>query len=49
MMSTFDKLVTGITAVAIITALGLHAADLAKLSSSAGTATSQLMSTAEKG
>jgi hypothetical protein len=48
-MNTFDKLVTGVTAVAIITALGLHAADLSKLSGSVGTATSQLMSTTEKG
>jgi hypothetical protein len=48
-MSLFDKAVTGLTAVAIITALALHAADLSKLTGSVGTATSQLMSTTEKG
>lgn len=48
-MNTFDKFVTGVVGIGIITALGLHAADLATLSKSVGGATSSLMSTAEKG
>ena len=48
-MSTFDKFVTGVAGIAIITALGLHSADLSKLTGSTGTAVSRLMSTAEKG
>jgi hypothetical protein len=43
------KLTAGLVAVALITAFGLHATQLAKLSTSAGTAGSGLLNTAEKG
>jgi hypothetical protein len=43
------KLTAGLVAVALITAFGLHATQLATLSTSAGKAGSGLLDTAEKG
>jgi hypothetical protein len=43
------KLTAGLVAVALITAFGLHATQLATLSTSAGKAGSGLLSTAETG
>jgi hypothetical protein len=48
-MSTFDKFITGIVGIGVITALALHGPDLAKLVASVGQASSQVMGTAEKG
>lgn len=48
-MNTLDKLITGVVAVALVTAFGLHAAQLATLTKSAGSASSGLLNTAEKG
>jgi hypothetical protein len=48
-MSTFEKFVTGVVGIGVITALALHATDLSKLVASTGQASSQIMSTAEKG
>jgi hypothetical protein len=49
MGDTAVKLSAGLIAVALITAFGLHAAQLAQLSTAAGTAGSGLLNTAEKG
>lgn len=48
-MGTFDKFVTGVIAVGMVTAFALHAKDLSGLVSSTGSAASGLMGTAEKG
>jgi hypothetical protein len=49
MGDTATKLTAGFVAVALITAFGLHATQLATLSTSAGKAGSGLLDTAEKG
>jgi hypothetical protein len=48
-MDTFDKFVTGVIAIGLVTALALHASDLSGLVTSTGSAASGLMNTAEKG
>jgi hypothetical protein len=48
-MNTFDKAITGLTVIGLITAFGLHASGLTSLVASAGSATKGLMSTVEKG
>lgn len=49
MKHTFDLFITGVVAIGIVTALSMHASDLASFTSAASTATSGLMSTVEKG
>jgi hypothetical protein len=49
MSETGAKLTAGLVAVALITAFGLHATQLATLGTSAGKAGSGLLDTAEKG
>jgi hypothetical protein len=48
-MDTIEKFITGVVAIGLITAIGLHAAGLAKFTQSAGQAGSGLIHTAEKG
>jgi hypothetical protein len=48
-MNTFDKVVTGVTVIGLITAFGLHASSLTGLARSTGSAASGLMGTVEKG
>jgi len=48
-MNDVEKFVTGVIGIGVITALALHASDLSKLVAATGTASSGLMSTAEKG
>lgn len=48
-MNTADKVIAGLVAIGLVTAFGLHAAQLAPLTSSVGTAGSQVLGTAEKG
>jgi hypothetical protein len=49
MGDTATKLTAGLVAVALVTAFGLHATQLATLSTSAGKAGSGLLGTAETG
>lgn len=48
-MSLFEKGVTGLVAIGLITAVGLHSAQLAQLATAGGKATSGLANTLEKG
>ena len=48
-MSIAEKFVTGVIAIGLVTAFGLHATQLSKLATSTGTAGSGLLHTAEKG
>lgn len=48
-MSTVDKFITGVIGIGVITAFALHAGPLAQLVKATGTASSQVMGTAEKG
>lgn len=48
-MDLAKTLVSGVVVIGLVTAFGLHASGLAKLGSSAGTATSKVLGTAEKG
>ena len=48
-MNIVEKWVTGVIAIGLVTAFGLHAANLATLTGSVGKAGSQIMGTAEKG
>jgi hypothetical protein len=48
-VNTIDTFITGVVAVGLVTAFALHAADLSKLVSATGTASSGLLGTAEKG
>lgn len=49
MMSPVEKFVTGVVAIGLVTAFGLHAVQLSKLTGSVGNAGSGLIHTAEKG
>lgn len=48
-MDTVDKFVAGVIAIGLVTAFGLHAANLATLTKQVGTSSSGLLSTAETG
>lgn len=48
-MNNIEKFVTGIIAIGLVTAFGMHAAGLATLSKSAGGAGANLLGTAIKG
>ena len=48
-MNTIEKFVTGVVAIGLVTALGLHAAQLSKLTQAGGQAGSGLIHTAEHG
>ena len=48
-MSVAEKFITGVVAIGLVTAFGLHAVQLSKLASSTGTAGSGLIHTAERG
>lgn len=48
-MDTIEKFITGVVAIGLITAIGLHAAGLAKVTQAGGQAGSGLIHTAEKG
>lgn len=48
-MNIAEIFITGVVAIGLVTAFGLHATSLSKLAGSAGTAGSGLLSTAEKG
>lgn len=47
--AAFDRLVTGVVVIGLITALGLRAAKLAPLATQIGNAGSGLMNTVQKG
>jgi hypothetical protein len=49
MGDTFKVLVSGIVVIGLVTAVGLHAANLAKLPKPTGSAISGVLGTAEKG
>jgi hypothetical protein len=48
-MEPVDKFVAGVVAVALVTAFGLHAVNLATLTKQVGTSSSQVLGTAETG
>jgi hypothetical protein len=48
-METVDKFIAGVVAIGLVTAFGLHSAQLATLTKQAGTSGSQLLNTAETG
>lgn len=48
-MNIAEKFVTGIVAIGLVTAFGLHATQLSTLATKTGSASSGLLNTAEKG
>jgi len=48
-MSIAEKFITGVVAIGLVTAFGLHATQLSKLAQSGGQAGSGLLHTAERG
>jgi hypothetical protein len=48
-MTVVETFVTGIVAIGLVTAFGLHAQNLAVLTKQAGSSSSQLLNTAEVG
>lgn len=48
-MDPIEKFITGVVAIGLVTAIGLHAAQLSTLTKQVGSTGSGLMNTAEKG